>query len=393
MLRLRGAWASRAGFHTGNALVLHQGGDALFKRMVEAIDQARREILFETYIFCHDRIGQSVSAALCRAAERGVTVRVITDGLGTARLDLFKQWPAAGVDHRIYNPHVFGRQGFARTHRKLAAVDREIAFVGGINVVDDFRNGDHELPFPRWDFAIEVAGPVVAEVVQSIDKQWRRLDPAPPGERAPRPPRTVTHVATSLPASPEPCVAFVSRDNFRNRRAIENAYLVAIGRARHQILLANPYFVPGRRLRRALVIAAQRGVDVRLLVGCKEFVLLDWAVPWLYGKLLNAGVRIAEYDKTLLHGKVAVIDDWWGTVGSSNLDAFSLLVNQEANLVIVNDPALVELKRAMLAALDDATAIDGSHYTARAWWRRLGNWFAYRLYRVAMKLLTIGRYD
>lgn len=390
LLRLRGVWAARAGFRTGNRLELLHGGDALFTRFVELCDAARHEIVFETYIFCHDRIGRMVSEALQRAARRGVRVRVVTDGLGTAKLDLFDAWPAAGIERRIYNPHVFGPKGFSRTHRKLAVIDERYAFVGGINVVDDYYNGDHRLDHPRWDFAVQAEGPVVADVRAALEKQWRRLESAATRAARRKPQRPQR---PALPPPGEPAVAFVSRDNFRHRHTIENAYLLALAHARHQVLLANPYFVPGRRLRRAMLAAAARGVDVRLVVGCKEFFLLDCAVPWLYGRLLKAGVRIAEYNKTLLHGKVAIVDDSWGTVGSSNLDAFSLLVNQEANLVIVNDPILDELKRAILKAYDDGVEIDVARYTARPWWRRLGNRLAYSLYRVCMKVLTIGRYD
>jgi cardiolipin synthase len=146
-------------------------------------------------------------------------------------------------------------------------------------------------------------------------------------------------------------------------------------------------------LRRALTGAARRGVDVRLLIGRKEFRLLDWAVPSLYGSLLRAGVRIAEYDKAMLHGKVAVVDDDWGTVGSSNLDALSLFLNHEANVVIVNEPLIATLRASILQAFDAARKIDPARYSARRWPERLLNWGAYAFYRVAMKLLTIGRYD
>ena len=144
----------------------------------------------------------------------------------------------------------------------------------------------------------------------------------------------------------QPCVAFVARDNLLNRRAIEKAYLRAIAHAEHEVLLANPYFMPGRKLRRALVHAAQRGVRVRLVIGRKEFVALDYATPFLYGNLLKHGVRIAEYEKTMLHGKVAVVDADWATVGSSNLDALSLVLNNEANMVLVNHAEIAQLRDA-----------------------------------------------
>ena len=188
-------------------------------------------------------------------------------------------------------------------------------------------------------------------------------------------------------------MAFVARDNFVNRRAIEKAYLVAIGRARQEILLANPYFVPGRKLRRALVAAARRGVDVRLLIGRKEFAALDHAVPYLYRTFLAAGAQIAEYEKTLLHGKVAVVDSNWATVGSSNLDALSLVLNNEANVVLIEHCEIGQLRDAILAAFAEARPIDPARYAARPWPERLINRLAYAAYRAAMKLLTVGGYD
>ncbi|MBV8626633.1 MAG: cardiolipin synthase B, partial [Paraburkholderia sp.] len=146
-------------------------------------------------------------------------------------------------------------------------------------------------------------------------------------------------------------------------------------------------------LRRALMYAARRGVDVRLVIGRKEFAALDYAVPFLYRSLLKAGVKIAEYEKTMLHGKVAVVDSNWGTVGSSNLDALSLLVNNEANVVLVLDERLHEVRAAILNAFDESRRIDPAHYEARPMSERLLNWFAYNTYRVLMKLLTVGGYD
>jgi len=398
-------WA-RYRFTAGNHVRLFCSGDDYFNALVERIDAATQDVVLETYIFCDDVAGKEISAALLRAAKRGVRVRVITDGIGTERLPLFDEWESHGVGHRVYNPHLFGRFGFSRTHRKLAVVDDKYAYCGGINIVDDFDNNGTRLPHPRWDFALELRGPVVADVRQAFEWQWRRirlghrplesLQPqpvdAPDLGRAAGRQLSRLHQG-DLRAAGVPCVAFVARDNFVNRRAIERAYLTAIGQAKTEVLLANPYFMPGRRLRRALIYAAQRGVDVRLVIGRKEFAALDYAVPFLYRSLLKAGVKIAEYEKTMLHGKVAVVDSNWGTVGSSNLDALSLLVNNEANVVLVLDERLHEVRAAILNAFDESRRIDPAHYEARPMSERLLNWFAYNTYRVLMKLLTVGGYD
>nr|WP_260854609.1 cardiolipin synthase ClsB [Paraburkholderia sp. BCC1884] len=393
-------------FTSGNEVKLLRSGDQFFSALIERIDAAQHDVVLETYIFCYDKAGQSVSAALLRAAGRGVKVRVITDGIGTARLPMFNEWPMAGVDHRIYNPHLFGRFGFSRTHRKLAVIDDQYGFCGGINIVDDYENNGERLPFRRWDFAVELRGPVVADIRQAFEVQWRRIRLGHRPLESMQPdlgPKTMASLGSlrrrrqrrneQLWAGGLPCVAFVARDNLINRRAIEKAYLTAIGQARSEILLANPYFMPGRKLRRALVLAARRGVEVKLIIGRKEFRALDYAVPFLYRSLLKAGVHIAEYEKTLLHGKVAVVDSNWATVGSSNLDALSLMLNNEANVVLVNDPAIEALREAILVAFKDARRIDEAHYDARPAGERALNWIAYTIYRAAMKLLTVGGYD
>ncbi|MDR6388056.1 cardiolipin synthase ClsB [Paraburkholderia phenoliruptrix] len=393
-------------FTSGNEVKLLRSGDEFFSALVARVDAAERDVVLETYIFCYDEAGQLVNAALLRAAARGVRVRVITDGVGTARLPMFNEWVGAGIEHRIYNPHIFGRFGFSRTHRKLAVIDDQFAYCGGINIVDDYENNGETLPYRRWDFAVELRGPVVNDVRQAFEVQWRRIRVGHKPLESLEPdlsPKTTASLGSlrrrrrrrneELWAGGQPCVAFVARDNLINRRAIEKAYLAAIGQARSEVLLANPYFMPGRKLRRALVYAARRGVVVKLIIGRKEFKALDYAVPFLYRALLRAGVQIAEYEKTLLHGKVAVVDSNWATVGSSNLDALSLMLNNEANVVLVNDPSIDALREAMLAAFKEARRIDEAHYDARPAGERLLNWLAYTTYRLAMKLLTVGGYD
>jgi cardiolipin synthase A/B len=402
-------------FTSGNDVRLFKGGVEFFPALIERIDNAQKSVSLETYIFANDDAGRAVSAALVRAAERGVAVRVITDGIGTDNnLPMFTQWKEAGVGHRVYNPHLlFGPQGWSRTHRKLALIDDKYAYCGGINIVDDFdQNGTH-LDTPRWDFAMETRGPVVADVRDAFDTQWQRIGLGVKPRKKPTPP---TNESESNPqqtrwgsrralrarkrarlgeihAVDQPCVAFVARDNLLNRRAIEKTYLRAIAHAEKEVLLANPYFMPGRKLRRALVAAAERGVRVSLVIGRKEFVALDYATPFLYGNLLKHGVRIAEYEKTMLHGKVAVVDADWATIGSSNLDALSLVLNNEANLVLVNHTEIASLHDAILQAFDDARPIDEKHYESRPITERALNWLAYNTYRMMMKMITIGQYD
>jgi hypothetical protein len=163
------------------------------------------------------------------------------------------------------------------------------------------------------------------------------------------------------------------RDNLRHRRDIERAYLDAIGAAREEIVLANAYFLPGRRFRRALRVAAGRGVRVTILLqGLVEYRLLHYATQALYGNLLAAGIRIFEYQRSFLHAKVAVIDRHWATVGSSNIDPFSLLLAREANVVVLDRRFAEELEQSLAAAMrDGARELPADSWQRQPWYSRL----------------------
>ena len=375
-----------------NAVSLLESGHALFPAMIAAIDGAHQDIHFETYIFGADATGRAVQAALERAAGRGVKVRVVTDWFGTGRKQaqlLGQAFAAAGVFYRVFNP--WFKRGVTRTHRKIVVVDRTIAFVGGININDDMLRDyapHHPLPAPRWDFAVQVSGPLVAQIRRETQVQWARVGHLGLVERLSllRAMRARPHPAGVSPMQ----AGFVVRDNLRNRRTIQRAYLQALGRARHSVLLANPYFAPGRKFREALSHAAQRGVEVKLLIGVGEFWLQDMVARSFYPKLLDCGVQVIEYRKTQLHAKVAVIDEDWSTVGSSNCDGLSLFLNQEAN-VVVKDAQFARTMRAHIErGMADGVAIHADHFVKVGRLRRFGYEAAYLLYRVTMRIFTIG---
>lgn len=375
-----------------NDVALLETGQQLFPAMIAAIDAARHDILFETYIFAEDEVARGIEAALIRAAERGLKVRVLVDWFGTGHRACCRRAEAfarAGVHYRVFNP--WFKRGIARTHRKITVVDGEIAFVGGININDDMRH-DYEpylpLPAPRWDFAVSVRGPLVAQIHFEAQAQWMRagrLDilsriglyretrKAPPTEGA-RPMRA----------------AFVVRDNLRNRRTIQRAYLQAIGQARKSVLLANPYFAPGRKFREALARAARRGVSVTLLIGTGEFRMQDAVARSYYPKLLADGIQIVEYRKTQLHAKIAVVDDDWATVGSSNCDGLSLFVNQEANIVVKNAAFSRAVRAHIERGVADGEIVRMEEFEGMGWMRRMRYEMAYLLYRLTMRIFAIG---
>ena len=382
----------KATFLVGNRIELLRNGGEYFPALLTAIDGARHEVHLESYIFADDEVGRAVAAALAAAARRGVATRVMVDGFGAPDF-MTRLGPgliAQGVDVMVYRPEVarlrLRRHRLRRLHRKLAVIDRRLAFVGGINIIDDIDRPDQAAP--RFDYAVAIEGPLVAPVHAAVRHLWQLLRWA--GFRR-RPPRT----SWPLPAS-GPCgsveAGFVVRDNLRHRRDIEEAYLDAIGAARSEIVLANAYFLPGRRFRRALTDAVARGVRVNVLLqGRVEYLLQHYATQALYGSLLGAGVRIFEYRPSFLHAKVAVIDDEWATVGSSNIDPFSLLLAREANVIVRDAGFAGQLRRSLAQAIaDDSSEVRAEEFRGRSVFRRAASWLAYTAVRLAVGLAGYG---
>jgi cardiolipin synthase A/B len=380
-------------FMPGNRVALLRSGGEYFPALVGAIDRAEREVWLETYIFADDDAGRIVANALERAARRGVRVRVLVDGWGARHYltpELERDLAGGGVALLKFRPEVapwqFRSHRLRRLHRKLCHVDGRIAFVGGINMIDDV-NTPGQRP-PRVDFAVSVEGPLLESIAQTMQRVWAL------NER-------VQFQGTEVPLFPAPMLAqrvggqtakFVIRDNLRHRRDIENAYLAAIRTAKREILIANAYFFPGIRFRRALIAAAERGVRVTLLLqGRVEYVLLHYASRALYGQLLTAGIEIQEYHRSFLHAKVAVIDLDWATVGSSNIDPYSLLMAREAN-VVVRDPGFAGQLRSELARMiaHGARPLGPQHWEERSRPYKALVWIAYGVVRVAMGLIGYG---
>ncbi|MEO8741280.1 MAG: cardiolipin synthase ClsB [Casimicrobiaceae bacterium] len=377
----------------GNRVTLLRDGAEYFPALVSAIDAATREVWLESYIFADDAAGRMIVAAMARAAQRGVHVRLLVDGWG-AKLylgaALEREIKAAGIDFMKYRPEVapwqFRSHRLRRLHRKLCQIDGRVAFVGGINIIDDM-NTPHHKP-PRADFAVIVEGALLPAIEQTMQRVWALV-------------KLVQTGASDVPIFPErrrgmrvgtQTAKFVARDNLRHRRDIERAYLAAIRTAKHEIIIANSYFFPGIRFRRELVAAAERGVKVTLLLQAKvEYVLLHFASRAMYGQLLEAGVVIEEYHRSMLHAKVAVVDDHWATVGSSNIDPYSLLMAREANVFVRDEGFNAQLKgqlTEMISAGSRRVAADDWRLRSRLY--RAVIWVAYGLVRVAMGVLGYG---
>jgi len=377
----------------GNRIRLLRNVEEYFPALEREIDAAASEIFLETYIFEDDDTGQRIAAALMRAARRGVLVHLMIDGFGSR---LFpeaqrRQLLESGVQLLVYRPELWTfrikRTRLRRLHRKLAVVDGRIGFCGGINIIDhgDLRGNAP----PRLDYAVSVEGPLVADMYAAartlwIRTAWTQL------RRQWRP-----HAKPALAVAPRGAqrAEFLVRDNVRHRHDIEEAYLRAIARARREVVIANAYFLPGRRFLKALCDSARRGVQVTLLLqGRMEYVLVHYASRALYRELLDAGVQIHEYTRNFLHAKVAVVDDSWATVGSSNIDPVSLLLAREANVVVRDRRFVRELRGSLMDAIEA-----GARPVQRERWARMGlamrmaTGAAYALLRLLTGISSYGR--
>ena len=403
---------ARAGMNPDHALTLLVGGDDLFPALTVAIATARVEILLESYIFDFAGAVLDVAQALEDAARRGVVVRIVVDGVGTGDIPAEWQtrWRAAGVQWRVFNPvrgwRVLFPRHWRRMHRKLCVVDGDVAFCGGINLLDDYHDPNHgALEAPRLDFAVQVRGPLVADVHDAMTRLWWRFEAAREArefdfENALE---AVQIAASRSSDADEPLeaveggstAALVLRDNVRFRRRIESTYRLAISQARSEVIIANAYFVPGVGLQRALLRAAQRGVKVTLLLqGRYEYFMQYHASRAVYGGLLAAGIEIIEYEASFLHAKVAVMDNPAGalaTVGSSNLDPFSLLLAREANVFVRDDAFAAELRGHLMRALGQGRRVDSVAHLSRPLHTRGLTWLAYLVMRIGL-LITGKRY-
>ena len=393
-----------------HALTLLKGGVELFPALVEAIDRARSEVLLETYMFEFTGSPLTVAEALERAAGRGVAVHVVVDGFGTIDVapEWRTRWKAAGVDWRLFNAargwRLLFPKRWRRLHRKLCVVDGGVAFCGGINLIDDLYDPNYgTLDKPRFDFAVRVTGPLVAEIHDTMTRLWLRLEVghearhhdvegtlrAVADASAAGTDSADARIDKATPAGNGALAALVLRDNVRFRRRIEATYRLAIAQAQSEILIANAYFIPGVRLQRALLNAARRGVRITLLLqGRYEYFLQHHASRAVYGALLEGGIEIIEYEPSFLHAKVAVMDSPAGsisTVGSSNLDPLSMLLAREANVFVLDQAFGAELRGHLIDAIaHEGRRVESDVYMKRPLRTRWLAWLAYAMIQFAL---------
>lgn len=400
------AWYAqrRPMFLGGHKVTLLRGASQLFPALIEAIDQAKHSIWLATYLVSEVGTTQALFSALGRAVARGVAVHMVVDGVGSSHVpptvwdDLRKK----GIKLVMYRPVgpwwqlMMDSAQWRRMHIKLCVFDGELAFTGGINFIDDHFDLDHGWSEnPRLDYAVRFSGPSVLPALQTARAMWTRAEfgrdwrddlmelMREPGRvqrlkqllqeaRLQLPRQDRQRLGLAVPANQPMQAAFVLRDNLRQRRTIERAAVRAILRARVAVDIATPYFYPGLSLKSALKRAAAKGVKVRLLLqGRPDFKLAAMAARVLYRELEAQGVEIYEYQAALLHAKVLCVDATWATVGSSNLDPLSLLLNLEANLIVRDKVFARQLSEAMAADFEDSVRIQANLTSHRFWHNRI----------------------
>lgn len=341
-LRFRRA---QARFVPGNAVRLLRDGREAFPAMLDAIAQARRQVLLEMYWFDSDRVGRRFAEELGRACQRGVEVAVIYDSVGSITADraMFNELEAQGARLLEYNPVAPWRQRFRlsftqlsrRDHRKILVVDGNVGFTGGINLANQWAPLEEEGGGWRDDM-MRIAGPAVDGLSRCFHRVWRR-------HRLPR----ILHLSAdpyvAAPGEALLPVRILGERYFRHRHAIARDYATRLHAAKRSAYISNSYFVPDGSVRRALVSAAKRGVDVRVIVPAHSDVEpVKFAGRAQYGKLLKAGVRIYEWQEGMFHSKTAVIDSEWCTTGTFNFDYMSVRRNLEVNASVL-DGTLAQL--------------------------------------------------
>jgi cardiolipin synthase len=377
---------------SSNRYKLLENGEEYFPAVFAAIAAAQNEIYVETFILFEDAVGLELQAALIAAAQRGVTIDVTVDGYGSPDLsaEFVEKLTAAGIRLHLFDPRprLLGLRIniFRRMHRKIVSIDGITAFIGGINF-----SADHLLSFgkdAKQDYAVRIEGPLAQEIHRFAAQQA--------GPFARRPWWLIRQTVGVHPKEYNGAVnqrkhqeptsgnaILVLRDNHEHRTDIEQQYRAAIRAASREIVIACAYFFPGYQLLRQLRRAAHRGVSVKLILqGAPDMPQVRSLSTMLYPSLLQSGVQIYEYCQRPLHAKVAVIDDEWSTIGSSNLDPLSLALNLEAN-VVIRDRELNQQLRDHLEPLlrQYCKQVDRSAMPRGTLWTALSNFFTYHCTR------------
>ncbi len=361
-------------FIDGNRLTLYTDGDAFFESFFGTIRNARLSINLETYIFNSDEVGWKTARLLVKKARSGVEVNVIYDAVGCIATSpaMFSYMRRGGVELVEYHPLLPWRKYWnitLRDHRKILVVDGTTAFVGGMNIGLEYAG--KKMGGKNWrDTHMKIEGPAARSIEYFFMENWHRQGGAV---------MDISRHFAPVRKKGDRLVMTLSSTSRRGIKPIQVAYTSAIRSARGSVYITNAYFIPDRKIFRALVGAARRGVDVRLILpGKSDLRVVQHASRYLYKRYLRKGIRVFEYQENILHAKTAVIDGLWSTVGSSNLDRRSFKKNREINAIVLGNEFGKKMVRVFRDDEKKSKELLLDHWNRRSPLDFMLEWLAYR---------------
>lgn len=373
-------------YTTQNRVELVRGGKPYFDCLLKMIADAQESIHLQTYIYEDDHTGQLVAAALKDAARRKVQVYMLADGYASKKLsrELIRDLKEAGVHFRFFDPLLKSRHFYfgRRLHRKVVVVDATSALVGGVNVTDRYNDMPDQ---PAWlDFGVYIEGEAAGELCELCRKSWSNylVDVKP-----------VACTPQSFRIAPDKAAEVSMRRNdwVRNKNEISSTYINMFRSSRSHITILCSYFLPGRIIRRQLVYAARRGVKIRVITaGFSDVMLSKYAERYLYNWLLRHNIGLYEYQPNVLHGKIAVCDSQWVTIGSYNINDISAYASIELNMNVKNARFAEQAETTLQQIMDkDCVPITREYQTqTHNIFKQFGRWFSYEFIRAVFFLFT-----
>ena len=361
-------------------------GEDYFFRLLHIISNAKSEIHFQTYIFENDSTGLEISKALKEAVNRNVKVYVLLDGFGSGKLpnSFSEELIQAGISIRFFSP-LFSKNTFyigRRLHHKVVVADGKIAIIGGINIANKYRGSSTEQPW--LDYAVQIESASIGENLKVLCRNFYLKK-----RRNKR--RTIQSDFYNENGT---SVKILRNDWLKQRNEICNAYINALKKADKEVIIVASYFLPGRRLFNALKKGAKKGVKIKIILsGVSDLPIVMQATNYLYSSLLNQGIELFEWKKSVLHGKLMVVDSKWSTIGSFNLNHLSSYGSIEMNAEINSPKFSAKLYTHLVDVMEQSEKITFETLKIRnEIFARLKNWFAYRLIRIALIIVTYFPY-
>lgn len=357
---------------------LVHSGDDYFSRLRNIIHQAKTEIHFQTYIFDNDSIGNEIVEALKEAACRNVKIFILLDGYGSYSFPdkVVNELKLKGINFRFFSANIFyiGR----RLHHKIVVADGNIALIGGINIADKYRGTATKEPW--LDYAVQIESEVIAEHLHQLCEKIYFKKKRIKKEII----NPVFHLVDGIP------VRIIRNDWLKRKNEISKTYISIIQNAKKEVVIVGSYFLPGRRLSNALKNAAKRGVKIKIILsGISDLPIVMWATNYVYTSFLKQGIELFEWKKSVLHGKLAVVDNKRTTIGSYNLNQLSSYGSIEMNVEINSVVFSKNLSAHLIDIIKQCDSITFETLTVRnGIFTRLKNWFAYRLIRIALIIVT-----